>query len=115
MPLWERHMTLFERVLALELAPGNGPLILRIGGDSTDHALFDLRNLTRLPRGVYELTPSWLRKVSQLVTDIDARTLLDLNLVTDLPEMAGLWAHAARTELPRGSILGYEIGNEPDL
>lgn len=115
MPLWERHMSLFERVLSLERVPGYGPLLIRIGGDSTDHALFDLRNMTRLPSGVFELTPDWFSKVSTLVSDIDARTLLDLNLVTDLPQMAGLWARAAETQLPRGSIKGYEIGNEPDL
>jgi hypothetical protein len=57
MPLWEGHMSLFERVLALERAQGQGPLLILSGGDSTDHALFDV-NLTRLPRGIYELTPS---------------------------------------------------------
>ncbi len=36
MPLWEAHMSLFERVLALERAQGQGPLLIRIGGDSTD-------------------------------------------------------------------------------
>ncbi len=114
MPLWEAHMSLFERVLALELAQGQGPLLIRIGGDSTDHALFDV-NLTRLPKGIYELTPQWFGKVRQLVGAIDARTLLDLNLVTDLPQMAGRWAHAAEMQLPPGAIVGYEIGNEPDL
>jgi hypothetical protein len=114
MPLWEAHMSLFERVLALERAQGQGPLLIRIGGDSTDHALFDV-NLNRLPKGIYELTPQWFGKVRQLVGAIDARTLLDLNLVTDLPQMAGLWARAAEMQLPSGAIVGYEIGNEPDL
>ncbi len=41
--------------------------------------------------------------------------ILDLNLVRDLPRMAALWARAAQTQLPPGSIVAYEIGNEPDL
>ena len=36
------------------------------------------------------------------------------HVVTDLPS-AAQWARAAETELPHGSIIGFEIGNEPDL
>jgi hypothetical protein len=88
--------------------------VLRIGGDSTDHALFDV-SVRRLPKAVLELTPAWFQRTSALVRDISARAILDLNLVTDLPRMAALWAHAAQAELPPGSIVAYEIGNEPDL
>jgi hypothetical protein len=68
-------MSPFERVLALERAQGQGPLLIRIGGGSTDHTLFDV-NLTRLPRRIYELTPQWFGKIRQLLDAIDARTLL---------------------------------------
>ena len=114
MPMFDRHMALFERVLTLLRVQGAGPFVLRIGGDSTDHALFDV-NVRRLPKAVLELTPAWFQRASVLVRDISARVILDLNLVTDLPRMAARWAHAAQTELPRGSIVAYEIGNEPDL
>jgi hypothetical protein len=40
---------------------------------------------------------------------------VDLNLLTDTPLTAAAWAHAAETSLPHGSIVGFEIGNEPDL
>ena len=57
MPLFERHEPQFERLLALLRVPGNGPLLLRIGGDSADQAAFGLR-VPRLPRAILELTPT---------------------------------------------------------
>jgi hypothetical protein len=114
MPVFERHMSLFERALSLPGGRGNGPLVLRIGGDSTDHALFDV-NVARRPKGLFALTPAWFRQTSAVVSHLNARVLLDLNLITDLPRMAAQWARAAEAELTPGSIVGYEIGNEPDL
>jgi hypothetical protein len=113
-PLFGRHMREFERALSLLRVPGNGPFVLRIGGDSADHSVFDL-NVGRLPRGVFDLRPSWFHRTSLLASDLRAHVLMDLNLVTDQPAMAGRWARAAMTELPRGSVVGFEIGNEPDL
>jgi hypothetical protein len=72
-------------------------------------------NVTRTPHGIFELSPTWFRQVSSVVDTVGARELLDLNLVTDLAQMAALWARAAEEQLPPGSIIGYEIGNEPDL
>jgi hypothetical protein len=43
------------------------------------------------------------------------RLILDLNLVANSPGMAARWAGAALAQLPRGSLVGFEIGNEPDL
>lgn len=43
------------------------------------------------------------------------RVILDLNLVTSTPTLAAAWAREAEAQLPRGSIIGFEIGNEPDL
>jgi hypothetical protein len=113
-PLFERTLTLFERTLRLLHAPGTGPFVLRIGGDSTDHAVFDV-NLGHSPGGILGLSQGWFRQVSALVPSVAGRLILDLNLVTDLPRMAGEWAAAAMSELPRGSVAGFEIGNEPDL
>jgi hypothetical protein len=114
LPLFERYRARFERVLSLARVQGNGPLSLRIGGDSADHALYDI-NTSRLPNAVYELTRAWFRQASVLAPRVDAQVILDLNLVADLPQMAARWARAAETQLPRGSIVGYEVGNEPDL
>jgi hypothetical protein len=114
MPLWERNMTMFERVLSLLRVPGGGPLVLRIGGDSADHAILDPHSL-RLPSSVFALTPAWFQQTGRLVPDVGARVILDLNLVLDLPSMAAEWARAAEEQLPPASIVGFEIGNEPDI
>lgn len=113
-PLFERNRSRFVRILRLLHAPGTGPFVLRIGGDSTDHSVFDL-NVGRHPTGIFALDTGWFRQMSALVHDVGARLILDLNLVANLPRMAALWADAAVDELPRGSVEGFEIGNEPDL
>jgi hypothetical protein len=113
-PVFERRFVEFVRVLRLLHAPGTGRFVLRVGGDSTDHALFDV-DVGRRPRGIFQLDSDWFGQMRALVNHIDARLILDLNLVTDLPRMAGLWADAAIDELPRGTVSGFEIGNEPDL
>jgi hypothetical protein len=114
LPLYERHMTLFEQAVSLLRVHGDGPQILRIGGDSADHAFWDPL-LRRLPWWAFKLTPAWLTRISALVHRVRVRLILDLNLVTDSPKIAAEWARAAEVELPRGSIIGFEVGNEPDL
>jgi hypothetical protein len=114
LPGFERRMSLFERVLSLMRVRGDGPLILRIGGDSADHTFWDPR-ARRTPGWVFGLTPAWLRRTSILVHRARVRLILDLNLVTGSPSRAARWARAAQTRLPHGSIAGFEIGNEPDI
>src|SRR5579875_1598550 len=99
LPLSARRMGGFGRILRMRHGPGDEPLMLRIGGDSADHSLFDA-NVRRLPNALFELTPGWFARASALVRDVSARVILDLNLVADLPRMAELWAHAAQNELP---------------
>ena len=43
------------------------------------------------------------------------KVILDLNLATGTPLLARNWVREAEAVLPAGSILGFEIGNEPDL
>jgi hypothetical protein len=43
------------------------------------------------------------------------RVILDMNLVTGSPALAAAWARYAEAQMPRGSIIGFEIGNEPDI
>lgn len=114
LPLYGRHISLFERVLTLVQARGAGPLVLRIGGDSADHTFWDPK-LRRAPPWVFKLTPAWLRQTSTIVHRVRARLILDLNLVTGSPSMAATWARAAETGLPHRSIVGFEVGNEPDI
>src|SRR6202043_2676304 len=111
LPTFDRQLTLFERVLALLHARVNGPLLLRVGGDSADHSFWSPHS-RRLPDWAFAVTPDWLARTSALVHETGARLILDLNLVTATPAIAVEWARAAVAELPRGSIAGFEIGNE---
>ena len=114
LPGFAGHMAKFARVLSLLRVPGDGPLILRVGGNSADHTIWASR-LRTMPRWVFELTPAWLQAARKVVRRAKVRLMLDLNLITDSPPAASVWARAAEAELPRRSIAGFEIGNEPDI
>jgi hypothetical protein len=110
-PVWSRQMGLLDRVLAM--LSQDGPIRLRIGGDSADRVQW--APTRELPEWVFELTPSWLRQVSQIVRETHVKLILDLNLVTSTPALAAHWAKIAVANLPPGSITAFEIGNEPDI
>lgn len=114
LPLYAWRMTLFERVLTMLHVPGDGPFVLRVGGDSADHTFWE-RTAVRLPAWTYSVTPHWLREARTLATVLGVRFIIDLNLVTDNPARAVQLAHAAERALPHHSIIAFEIGNEPDL
>lgn len=114
LPVVERHIALYRRVVSLLRVSGDGPFVLRIGGDSSDHTFYDPRIL-KLPRWVFALTPQFVSRTARIVRDMRLQVILDLNLVTATPQVAAEWAEEAQTQMPRGSIIGYEIGNEPDL
>ncbi len=114
LPLYERNMPVFERVLSMLHIPGDGPLVLRIGGDSADHS-FWAPKATKMPGWAFALNPGFLSRLRALVQRDRVRLIVDLNLVTDTPFIAAEWARAAETSLPHGSIVGFEVGNEPDL
>jgi hypothetical protein len=114
LPLYAPHLATFERVLGLIHVAGDGPMILRVGGDSADRAFWDPR-LRTLPPWAFTLTPEWTKLTAGIVRRLGVRLIIDLNLVTDTPETAAAWAQAAEIRLPRHSIAGFEIGNEPDI
>jgi hypothetical protein len=110
-PVWSRQLMLFGRILS-QITP-DGPLVLRIGGDSAAQSLW--APTKELPEWVFEVRPAWLSEVSRIVRAFGVRIILDLNLVTATPASAAKWAQTAVTHLPRGSVIGFEIGNEPDI
>jgi hypothetical protein len=115
LPIFERDMPVFERVISLLHVPGNGPLVLRIGGDSADHSFWMPKKPKDIPSWAFAVTPTFLTQLRSLVKRDPVKLIVDLNLVTDTPWTAATWARAAETSLPRGSIVGFEVGNEPDL
>jgi hypothetical protein len=114
LPLFERNTPAFERVLSMLHVAGDGPLILRIGGDSADHSFWSARR-QKMPDWAFALTPAYLARLRALVKRDRVKLIVDLNLMTNTPLTAAAWARAAETSLPRGSIAGFEVGNEPDL
>jgi hypothetical protein len=114
LPVDERHLQIYGRLLSYVHVPGDGPLILRIGGDSSDHAIFDPNYLLE-PAYVFDITPRLVDGTALVVKRQHLRVILDLNLITGAPRLAAAWARDAEARLPRGSILGFEVGNEPDL
>ncbi len=114
LPLFERHLTAFARILGMLHVPGDDSLVLRIGGDSADRTLWD-PIAHRLPRWEFGVGPGWLDDTARLLATEPLRLILDLNLVTASPLRAATFARAAQTRLAPGSVSAFEIGNEPDL
>jgi Glycosyl hydrolase family 79 C-terminal beta domain len=114
LPAWAHEMPLLERALSLVRVRGDGPFLLRIGGDSADHSIWD-PSAAPMPPWAFSVAPVWLRQARTLVARLGARIILDLNLITDTPAAAAQWARAARAALPRHGIAAFEVGNEPDI
>ncbi len=114
LPQDQPHIALYRRVLSLLHVAGDGRFILRIGGDSASHTFYDPTGLV-LPRWTFEVTPTFIDQTASLVRRMGLRVILDLNLVTGSAPLAASWAKAAEGSFPRRSIIGFEIGNEPDL
>src|SRR6201999_1297541 len=87
LPQWAGEMPLLERAVSLVHARGDGPLVLRVGGDSADHALWD-PTAAPLPAWAFPVAPKWLRQARALVQSTGIRLILDLNLITDTPTAA---------------------------
>ena len=114
LPLFEHHGVLLARTLSLLRAPGAAPLIVRVGGNSTDRTFWDPTG-RRLAPWAFGLTPRYFRQLAELVRRTGARILLDLNLATATAAVSAQVAAVAERLLPPGSIMGFEVGNEPDL
>jgi hypothetical protein len=100
--------------LIRNLSPGQSPS-LRIGGDSTDSTWWPVAGVTK-PLGIrYTLTPTWVRVTAALARDLGARLILGINLELDSARDASAEARALLGGIGRGSIVGLEPGNEPEL
>ena len=110
-PIWAAHLPELRQVFSL--IRQNGPVVLRIGGDSADRAIPS--SGPEPPSWVFELTPAWLAQLRSIIRVLHVRLILDLNTVTASPTVVAGWARLADASLPPGSIVGFEIGNEPDI
>ncbi len=104
---------LFRRMLSIVRPRDGSSMLLRIGGKSADHVWWDTDD--RPPQWVTTLDQQWLTRLGGLVRRADLKVMLDLNLAVHSPTMAARFAKAAVQTLPRSSVVGFEVGNEPDL
>ncbi len=93
--------------------PGTGPLSLRVGGESADNTY--LTASQKLPGWSYYLTPTWFARLSNLITTVHLRVIMDLNLAARSTAQAAQMARATVGALPGSSLQAFEVGNEPDL
>lgn len=94
---------------------GHGLPLLRIGGDSQDHAWWNPTGAARPPGVTLDLNQDHLDALIGLNEVTNARFLLGLNLAASDPALPGNLVKAVQAALPSSAVLGYELGNEPDL
>ncbi|HET9719995.1 MAG TPA: glycosyl hydrolase family 79 C-terminal domain-containing protein [Solirubrobacteraceae bacterium] len=102
------------RVLNLLRIPGDGSLMLRLGGQSTEQTYWRAPNLG-VGTEAYRPGRDWLKMLRSLTSASRLHLLIDLNLVARSPSMAASFAKALAQAMPRGSLSGFEVGNEPDI
>jgi hypothetical protein len=92
--------TIYRQLLKNLMEYGSGPIILRIGGGSTDTS--------------GEPTSTVVRPFAEMANDLDVRFYLGVNLGANDIHLAIDQAKAYVDEMPPGSLEAIEIGNEPD-
>jgi hypothetical protein len=93
-----------------------GPGVLRLGGNSQDNTCWDPKAAPHPNWCEGPITPGLLKLYSTAVGAAGWRMIVGLNLRQNSPR----WALSEATqgvakEIPADQILGFEIGNEPDL
>jgi hypothetical protein len=92
---------IYRKLLGNLTAYGAGPINMRIGGNSAE------------TQGIPTVTT--VSSLAQLATDTGAQFILGLSLQPENASLTISQAQAFNTTMPAGSILGFEVGNEPDL
>jgi hypothetical protein len=100
--------------LIRNLSPGQAPN-LRIGGDSTDSTWWAVPGVAKPHAIRYTLTPRWVRVTAALTRELGARLILGINLELNSARDASAEARRLLTGIGRGSVVGLEPGNEPEL
>lgn len=92
--------SIYRQLLNNLTAYGSGPIILRIGGNSTD--------VTGEP------TATTVQPFAELAKALGTHFYLGVNLGSDNVNLATDQAQAYLSQMPAGSVEAIEIGNEPD-
>ena len=105
----------FVQLLRNLASPAGQPLVLRVGGDSTDATWWPVAGITP-PAGVrYALTPAWLASARALAGAVPAKLILGLNLAANRPRLSAAEASALLSGIGPDDIDAFELGNEPDV
>jgi hypothetical protein len=100
--------------LLRNLSPG-APLLLRLGGDSTDWDWWAVPGMKQ-PAGIrYTMTPQWGATVKALLNAVGAKALLGVNLELDSKRVAAYEVKQYERYVGSNLIYGFELGNEPEL
>ncbi|HTV47339.1 MAG TPA: glycosyl hydrolase family 79 C-terminal domain-containing protein [Phycisphaerae bacterium] len=93
----------------------NGPPVLRIGGNSEDHSVWDLPQINPKPKFArINITPTMADDLHDTIQRTHSKVILGVNLGADDPTIAESWVTEALNIFEPDSILAFEIGNEPD-
>jgi len=91
------------------------PLVLRIGGNSTDATWWPVRGMSRPPGVSYSLTGGWLASARALATALEAKLILGVNLAAGRPRLTRAEAAALVRGVGAANLAALELGNEPDV
>lgn len=111
--MYDRFMPAFEKILNLWTPSGDGPLVLRVGGHSADRTYWQPGSIPLPPRA-FVLTSAWFQALATLISQANLKVILDLNLQHSNAGLEAPMAAEAMSALPSGSVIGFEVGNEPD-
>lgn len=96
------------------LNPSGSPVI-RFGGDTTDWTWWPTPGLHRPPGVRYVLTRRWLAVTRATALALRAHLILGINLEADSTILARAEARAFLKGIGRSLIIGFELGNEPEV
>ena len=110
----ERHPLLFDRVMSLLHPRGTRPMTIRIGGDSAQQTFLAPRR-RHLSHWAFGVDRRWIARTVRLVRIERLRVIADLNQNSATTAQAVALARRLLRGLPRHTLRGFELGNEPDI
>jgi hypothetical protein len=100
--------------LIRNISQGGRPVI-RMGGDTSDWSWYPVRGMAQPPWVRYTLNQAWLAVARAVVSQLNARLIVGLNLEAGNARIAQAEANALVTGIGARAIDALELGNEPEL